>query len=73
MFSDGEFDRRIRAGLADPLPGGIWELHIRDKEFRRDLLDTYGLQVDGSKSCVEIEGVVPSTALVACPLESRSK
>jgi hypothetical protein len=73
ILRDSEFDRRIRAGLADPLPGGIWELHIRDKEFRRDLLDTYGLQVDGSKSCVEIEGVVPSTALVACPLESRSK
>ena len=73
ILRDSEFDRRIRAGLADLLPGGIWELHIRDKEFRRDLLDTYGLQVDGSKSCVEIEGVVPSTALVACPLESRSK
>jgi hypothetical protein len=69
----GEFDRRIRAGLDDPLPGGVWELHIHDKEYRQDLLYTYGLQVDGSKSCVEIEGVVPSTALVACPLALRNK
>lgn len=73
ILRNGEFDHRIRAGLDDPLPGGIWELHIRDKEYRQDLLYTYGLQVDGSKSCVEIEGVVPSTALVACPLASRNK
>lgn len=73
ILPNGEFDRRIRAALADPPPGGLWELHIRDKEFRRDLLNTYDLQVDGSKSCVEIEGIVPSTALVACPLEFRSK
>jgi hypothetical protein len=72
ILRNGEFDRRIRAGLADPLPGGVWELHIRDRKFQQDLLNTYGLQVDGSKSCVEIEGAVPSTALVACPLESRS-
>jgi hypothetical protein len=73
ILRNGEFDRRIRAGLEAPLPGGVWELHLRDKEYRQELLYTYGLQVDGSKSCVEIEGVVPSTALVACPLASRNK
>lgn len=73
VLPNGEFDRRIRTGLEHPLPGGVWELHIRDKQYRRDLLDTYGLQADGSKPCVEIEGIVPSTALVACPLVSRNK
>ena len=73
ILPNGEFDRRIRKALADPLPGGFWELHIRNRAFQPDLLNTYGLQVDGSKSCVEIEGIVPSTALVACQLKFRSK
>jgi hypothetical protein len=65
---DGTFDRRIRAGLADPLPGGTWELHIRGKPFREQLLDRYDLVVDDTKACVEIEGVQPATAITACPL-----
>ena len=65
---NGKFDRRIRAGLEDPLPGGAWELHIRGKPFRQDLLQRYGLAVDGSRSCVEIEGVQLATAIEACPL-----
>jgi hypothetical protein len=65
---DGTFDRRIRAGLADPLPGGLWELHIRGKPFREQLLDRYDLVVDDTKPCVEIEGVQPATAIEACPL-----
>ena len=68
VMRDGTFDRRIRAGLKDPLPGGIWELHIRGKSFRETLLDRYGLVADDSRPCVEIEGVQPGTALVACPL-----
>lgn len=68
VMRDGTFDRRIRAGLADPLPGGIWELHIRGKSFRETLLDRYGLVADDSKPCVEIEGVQPATAIEACPL-----
>ncbi len=68
VMRDGTFDRRIRAGLEDPLPGGIWELHIRGKSFRETLLDRYGLVADDSKPCVEIEGVQPATAIAACPL-----
>ena len=68
VIRDGLFDRRIRAGLKDPLPGGVWELHIRGKSFRETLLDRYGLVADDSRPCVEIEGVQPTTAIEACPL-----
>ena len=71
ILPNGKFDRRIRAGLNDPLPGGVWELHIRGNKLQHDLLDAYGLKIDKSESCVEIEGVVPSTAVIACPLTSR--
>jgi hypothetical protein len=73
VMPDGKFDRRIRAGLEDPLPGGAWELHIRGKPFRQDLLERYGLAIDGSRSCVEIEGVQLATAIEACPLIRREK
>jgi hypothetical protein len=73
VLPNGKFDRRIRAGLDDPLPGGVWELHIRGNKLQHDLLGTYGLKVDESESCVEIEGIVPSTAVVVCPLTSRDK
>jgi hypothetical protein len=72
IIPNGRFDRRIRAGLQDPLPGGMWELHIRGKAYRKELLDGYGLAVDASQPCVEIEGVVPGTAVEACPLTKRS-
>jgi Glycosyltransferase family 87 len=73
VMPDGKFDRRIRAGLADPLPGGAWELHIRGKPFRADLLDRYGLAIDAAQSCVEIEGAQMATAIEACPLRAREK
>jgi hypothetical protein len=69
VMPDGQFDRRIRTGLADPLPGGAWELHIRGKPFRQDLLDRFGLAIDGSQACVEIEGAQIGTAIEACPLK----
>jgi hypothetical protein len=50
------------------MPGGVWELHIRGKAYRKDLLDGYGLAIDPAQSCVEIEGVVPGSAIEACPL-----
>jgi Glycosyltransferase family 87 len=68
VMRDGIFDHRIRAGLADPLPGGVWELHIRGKSFRETLLDRYGLVIDDTRPCVEIEGAQPATAIEACPL-----
>jgi Glycosyltransferase family 87 len=73
VIPDGKFDRRIRAGLKDPLPGGAWELHIQGKPFRQNLLERYGLAIDESRSCVEIEGVQPATAIEACPLRANEK
>jgi hypothetical protein len=73
IMADGEFDRRIRAALKTPLPGGAWELHTRGKPIREPLLERYGLRVDTSKPCVEIEGAQLSTAIEVCPLASRAR
>jgi Glycosyltransferase family 87 len=73
ILPNGTFDRRIHDGLAHPLPGGVWQLHVRDKAYRQELLSAYGLEADGSKPCVEIEGIVPGTALMACPLTFRNR
>jgi len=73
IMPDGTFDRRIRAGLKSPLPGGAWELHIRGKPIREQLLERYGLRVDASRPCVEIEGAQLSTAIEACPLVARER
>ena len=37
IMPDGRFDRRIRAALNDPPPGGKWGLHTRDKPIREPL------------------------------------
>jgi hypothetical protein len=68
---DGTFDRRIRAALKSPLPGGRWELHMRGKPVREQLLERYGLRVDASRPCVDIEGAQLGTAIEACPLAAR--
>ena len=73
VMPDGEFDRRIRAGLKESLPGGAWELHTRGKPIRAELLERYGLRVDASRSCVEIEGAQLVTAIEACPLVARAR
>lgn len=73
VMPDGEFDRRIRAGLKSPLPGGAWELHTRGKPVRAQLLERYGLRVDTSRPCVEIEGAQQTMAIEACPLAAREK
>ncbi|MEH2558245.1 hypothetical protein V1286_005774 [Bradyrhizobium algeriense] len=73
MMPDGKFDRRIRAALEKPLPGGAWELHRRGKPIREPLLEQYGMRVDASRPCVEIEGAVLGTAIEACPLVAREK
>jgi hypothetical protein len=64
----GIFDQRIRAALKEPLPGGAWELHMRGEPDRTALLERYGLTVDRSRRCVEIEGARPGTLLETCPL-----
>ena len=73
IVPDGEFDRRIRTALNNPLPGGAWELHTRGKPIREQLLERYGLRVDASRSCVEIEGAWLGTAIEACPLVARER
>jgi hypothetical protein len=71
VMPDGEFDRRIRSALKNPLLGGAWELHTRGKPIREPLLERYGLRVDASRPCVEIEGAQLATAIAACPLVAR--
>lgn len=71
IMTDGNFDRRIRAGLKSPLPGGVWGLHMRGSPIREHLLVRYGLRVDRSRPCVEIEGAQLGTAIEACPLVPR--
>jgi len=71
IMADGNFDRRIRAGLKSPLPGGVWGLHMRGSPIREHLLVRYGLRVDPSRPCVDIEGAQLGTAIEACPLAPR--
>jgi hypothetical protein len=73
IMPDGKFDRRIRAALKDPPPGGTWALRTRGKPIREALLERYGLRVDASRACVEIEGAWLATAIEACPLVAREK
>jgi hypothetical protein len=73
IMPDGKFDRRIRTALKNPPPGGTWELHTRGKPIREPLLERYGLRVDASRPCVEIEGAWLGTAIEACPMVAREK
>jgi hypothetical protein len=73
IVPNGEFDRRIRTALNNPLPGGAWELHTRGKPIPDQLLERYGLRVDASRPCVEIEGAQLSTVFEACPLVARKR
>ena len=73
IMPDGEFDRRIRTALKNPLPGGAWELHTHGKPIREPLLERYGMRVDASRACVEIEGAWLGSAIEACPLVAREK
>jgi hypothetical protein len=63
----GSLDRRIRSGLANPLPGGVWALHLRGSPPRQNLLDDYSLQLDPSRSCETIRGA-NDVDIEACPL-----
>jgi hypothetical protein len=71
IVPNGRLDRRIRAGLQDKLPGGIWELHLRGTAIRKELLGPYGLMIDGSRSCLPIEGLDPGAVIEACPVLAR--
>jgi hypothetical protein len=73
IMPNGKFDRRIRTGLKHPLPGGIWEMHMRGKPVRESLLAPYNLAIDSSRTCVEIEGAQPGSIVEACPLIETQK
>ena len=63
----GSLDRRVRSGLSNPPPGGVWALHLRGSPPRQGLLDDYGLQFDTSRPCETIPGA-DGVDIEACPL-----
>lgn len=68
IMPGGRFDRRVRDAVQNPPPGGSWGLHTKGKPIREPLLERYGLRVDASRPCVDIEGAWLGTAMRACPL-----
>lgn len=70
ILPGGIFDTRIRAGLANPPPGGIWAITNRGTAIRTNLLARYALAVDNTKPCASIEGVAPNTMIEVCPLKA---
>jgi hypothetical protein len=68
ILPGGKFDQRMRDAMKQPLPGGVWEMHIKGRPARSEALATYGLMVDRSRPCVEMEGPQLTTVNVACPL-----
>lgn len=73
VLPGGKFDRRMRDAMQQPLPGGVWDMNIKGRPPRNETLATYGLMVDGSRPCVEIEGPQLTTMIVACPLMTATK
>jgi len=67
IIPGGLFDRRIRAGLAAPLAGGVWALHVQGHPLRDDLLTPYALKIDAARACVEIDSVIKEP-IEACPV-----
>lgn len=63
----GSLDRRIRSGLAQPLQGGVWALHLRGSAPQQSLLDAYSLAFDRSRACEFIPGA-NNVDIEACPL-----
>jgi Glycosyltransferase family 87 len=68
----GKFDRKIRTDLKSPLPGGLWEIHIKGRVFPEEALASYGLTIDRAKPCAELEGANLGSVDVACPLIAKN-
>lgn len=68
---DGRLDHRIRDGLKNPLPGGIWEMHLRGTTIAPALLAPYGLMIDAAQTCATIEAADPGSAIEICPVIAR--
>jgi hypothetical protein len=74
IMPDGEFDRRIRAGLKSPLPGGMWELHTACHAGPRAVAGALWLArrwLPGRAS--KVEGAQLTTAIEAVSLAMRSE
>jgi Glycosyltransferase family 87 len=71
----GVLDRRIRAGLARPLPGGLWAVYFAESlegnPLRLDLLAAYDLKIDPDGACLRIPGA-DHIDVTACPLIPRA-
>lgn len=63
----------LGAGLQEKLPGGIWELDLRGTSIRKELLDPYGLVIDGSRSCLEIAAADTGSVIEACTQQSACR
>lgn len=68
----GVLDRRIRWGLAHPLPGGMRALFFVGTQPRNDLLAAYDLEIDGSRNCEHIPAA-DHREIAACPLVHKSR
>jgi hypothetical protein len=68
----GVLDRRIRWGLAHPLPGGVRALFFVGTPPRNDLLAAYDLELDGSRNCERIPAA-DHREISACPLVRKSR
>ncbi|UFZ01394.1 DUF2029 domain-containing protein [Bradyrhizobium ontarionense] len=75
LVPGGVLDGRVRNGLADPLPGGVWALYFAkspaDNPPRLDVLADYGLKIDDSRGCARIPGA-DGIGIMACPVASAA-
>ncbi|MGJ5176644.1 glycosyltransferase family 87 protein [Bradyrhizobium oligotrophicum] len=75
IMPGGVLDRRVRNGLATPLPGGVWALYYAesaaDNPPRLDVLGDYDLEIDASRRCERIPGA-DGTDIMACPAVSSA-
>ncbi|WP_052523393.1 glycosyltransferase family 87 protein [Bradyrhizobium sp. STM 3809] len=75
LVPGGVLDRRVRGGLADPLPGGVWALYYAespaDNPPRLDVLADYDLKIDSARRCERIPGA-DGTDVMACPVISAA-
>ncbi|WP_315742519.1 MULTISPECIES: glycosyltransferase 87 family protein [unclassified Bradyrhizobium] len=73
LVPGGVLDRRVRAGLAEPLPGGTWALYFAtspaDNPPRLAALVAYGLERDPGRACERI-AAVDGSDIEACPVIS---
>ncbi len=67
ILKGAQLNNRIRAGLANPLPGGNWVILMKGDSIPTDLLKPYSLEADDLCSCITLPGVLAAD-LDVCPL-----